>query len=223
MLFDDQTFGGTRRIVGIVGDARVRAVAEAGRPMIFLPHAQYPTVFRPTLVVRSSLPPEAMARSVRARLEAADPSLLVRRIRPMTEVVSGALSRPRFNLLLIGAFAAVALGLAAVGIYGVVAMVVAERTREVGIRIALGAGRTDVLWLLAREGIGPVAAGTAAGLAGAAGVTTALGSLLFGVARFDPASYAAALCVTAAAALCACYLPARRALTLDPAATLRDA
>ena len=113
VLFDDQTFGGTRTVVGIIADTRGRAVAEAGRPAIYLPHAQSPQVFRPTIAVRSALPPDVTAAAIRERLRQFDPQLLVLRTRPMNDVVSGALSRPRFNLLLVGSFAVVALGLAA--------------------------------------------------------------------------------------------------------------
>jgi putative ABC transport system permease protein len=222
VLFDDQTFGGTRTIVGIVADVRARAIAEPGSPMIFLPHAQHPGVFRPTLVVRSSLPPDALAPVIRARLLSYDPQLLVLRTRPMAEVVSGALSRPRFHLLLVGSFAVVALGLAAVGIYGVAAMSVTRRTREIGIRMALGAQPGDVLGRVLAQGMWPVAFGGLAGVAGAVGVTRALRSMLFGVTPLDPVSFALAPLMLAAVALLACYLPARRALRVDPIAALRE-
>ena len=222
VLFDDETFGGTRTIIGVVADVRSRAIADPGAPMIFLPHAQHPDVFRPTLVVRSSLPPRVLAPAIRARIHAYDPQLLVLRTRPMQEVVSGALSRPRFHLLLVGSFAIVALGLAAVGIYGVAAMSVTRRTREIGIRMALGAQAGDVLGRVLAQGMWPVAFGSLAGLAGAAGVTRALRSMLFGVTALDTVSFALAPLVLAAVALLACYLPARRALRVDPIVALRE-
>ncbi|MGH9371885.1 MAG: FtsX-like permease family protein, partial [Vicinamibacterales bacterium] len=222
VLFDDQTFGRTRTIVGIVADMRVRAVAEAARPMIFLPHAQYPNVTRPTIAVRSSLPPDVIAGAVRERLRLFDPQLLVLRTRTMNDVVSGALSRPRFNLLLVGSFAVVALGLAAIGTYGVVALLVTQRTREIGIRVALGARRPDILHLVVREGMSPVFVGAAAGVVGSVAATSAIRSMLFGVTRLDPVSFAVAPVVLAAVALLACYLAARGALRVDLLIALRE-
>ncbi len=222
VLYDDQTFGGTRKVVGIVGDVRGQAVGEAARPTIFLPHAGHPDVFRPTVVVRSALPPDSIARAIRERIHAFDPELLILRTRPMGDIVSSALSRPRFNLLLVGSFAAVALGLAAIGIYGVVAFLVTQRTREIGIRMALGARAADVLTLVLREGMAPVLLGGAAGMLAALAATRVLRTMLFGVTPLDPVSFAAAPLVLAAVALLACYLPARRATRVDPLVALRE-
>ena len=222
VLFDDQTFGFSRTIVGIVSDMRGRAVAEDGRPTIFLPHAQHPDVFRPTLAVRSSLPLHAVAGAVRERLRQFDPGLLVLRTTPMADVVAGALSRPRFNLLLVASFASVALGLAAVGIYGVVALLVTQRTREIGVRIALGPRRADIIRVVLADGMAPVLAGGVAGVAGSLAATTAIRSMLFGVSPLDPVSFAVAPAILAAVALLACYVPARRALRVDPLVALRE-
>lgn len=222
VLFDDQTFGRTRTIVGIVADVRARALAEAGQPMIFLPHAEHPTVLRPTLVIRSTLPPESLAATVRERLKAFDAQLLVLRTQPMDEVVGGSLSGPRFNLLLVGSFAIVALGLAAIGIFGLVAQLVNVRTREIGIRAALGARSGDILRLVVKEGMGPVGFGAVAGVAGSLAATRAIRSMLFGVTPLDPVSVVASTALVAAVSLLACYLPARRALRVDPIVALRD-
>ena len=222
VLYDDQTFGWSRTIVGIVADVRGSKVTEVARPVIFLPHAQHPDVFRPAIAVRSSLPPGAIVGAIRERLRAFDPQLLVMRTRPMDEIVSGALSRPRFSLLLIGSFALVALGLAAVGIYGVVSYLVTQRTREIGIRMALGARAADVLRLVLREGMAPVVLGGVAGMLAALAATRALRTMLFGVTPLDPVSFAAAPALLAIVALLACYLPARRATRVDPLVALRD-
>lgn len=222
VVADASTFGWSRTIVGVVADVRSAKVAEAARPAIFLPHAQNPDVFRPTIAVRSSLPVDAIVGPMRDRIRAFDPQLLVMRTRPMGEIVSGALSRPRFNLLLVTTFAVLALGLAAVGIYGVVAYLVTQRTREIGIRMALGARPGDLLRLVLREGMAPVVLGGVAGMVAALAATQAIRTMLFGVTPLDAVSFAAAPAILAAVALLACYLPARRATRVDPLVALRD-
>jgi putative ABC transport system permease protein len=222
VVYDDQEFGWSRTIVGVVGDIRGHAIGESARPAVYIPHAQHPDVFVPSLLVRSTLPPDALAKVIRERIAAYDPALLVQRIRPMDDVVSGALSRPRFNLVLLSAFALVALALSAVGIYGVLASLVAQRTREIGIRVALGARGRDVVRLVVWEGMAPVIVGAAVGIAAAALATRALRTLLFGVTPLDPVSFAAAPALLAIVALLACYLPARRATRVDPLVALRE-
>jgi putative ABC transport system permease protein len=222
VLPDLGTFAAVRTIVGVAADVRGRAVAEAAGPTAYVPHAQNPDVFRPSLVVRSAMPFGPAATAIRQRIAAYDPSLLVLRIRPMDDVVSGALSRPRFNLLLLSSFAIVALALSAIGIYGVLAYLVTQRTREIGIRIALGARPNDVLGLLVREGMLPVAAGACAGTIASLLFARAIRTLLFGVTPLDAVSLAGAPVLLAAVALVACYLPARRALRVDPLVALRD-
>ena len=221
-VFDDQEFGWSRTIVGVVGDIRGHAIAESARPAIYVPLAQHPDVFVPSLLVRSALPADALAKTIRERIAAYDPALLVQRIRPMDDVVSGALSRPRFNLVLLSAFALVALVLSAIGIYGVLAYLVAQRTREIGIRMALGARAADVLRHVLREGMAPVVVGAGAGMIAALAATRALRSMLFGVTPLDPVSFAAAPALLAIVALLACYVPARRATRVDPLVALRD-
>ena len=215
-------FAAVRTIIGVVGDVRAHAVDKAPGPTVFIPHAQNPDVIRPSLVVRSSLPFTAVSESIRQRIAEYDPKLLVLRIRPMDDVVSGALSRPRFNLLLLSSFALVALALSAIGIYGVVAYLVTQRTREIGIRLALGAGAGDVLQWMIRDGMIPVAAGALAGVGASVLAARAIRSLLFGVSPADPVSLAGAPLLLVVIALLACYLPARRALAVDPIVALRD-
>ena len=222
VLPDDDTFGWQRTIVGVVADVRGRAVAEAAEPAVFVPLAQHPDVFLPSLVVRTSLPPAAVAPAIRDSIARYDPQLLVQRIRPMDEVVAGALSRPRFNVVLVGSFALVGLLLAAVGIYGVVSFLVTQRTREIGIRIALGARAHDVRRLVVRDGMLPVIGGAACGLAAAIPAARTIRSLLFGVAPLDAVSFAAAPALLVLVAAVACYLPARRATRVDPLIALRE-
>jgi putative ABC transport system permease protein len=219
---DDQQFGSSKTIIGVVADVRGRAVGEAPAPALFIPHAQHAGLIRPSLVVRSALPPDAIARAIRERISAYDPTLFVQRIRPMHDVVSGALSWPRFNLVLLSSFAAVALLLSAVGIYGVLAYLVTQRTREIGIRMAIGARAADVLRLLLREGMTPVVWGACAGVVGSMLLTRALRTLLYGVTPLDAISLAAAPALLLAVALLACYLPARRATRVDPLIALRE-
>jgi len=222
VLFDDQEFGPVKTIVGVSGDVRESSVAEPSAPAVFVPFAQHPDVFVPSLIVRSSLPTEAIAGAIRARIATVSPPLLVQSIRPMDAVVSSSLSRPRFNLVLLSSFALVALSLSAVGIYGVLAYLVAQRTREIGIRMALGAGAADVVRLVLGEGMAPVVAGALVGLAASTLATRALRSMLFGVTPLDPVSFIAAPALLGAVALLACYLPARRATHVDPLVALRD-
>ena len=222
VIYDDQTFGWSRTIVGVVADVRGTAVEQAAAPVVFIPHAQHPDVFLPSLLVRSSLPPSSITAVLRERIAAYDPQLLVQRIRPMDDVVSGALSRPRFNLLLVGSFALLGLILAAVGIYGVVSFLVTQRTREIGIRVALGARGGDVVGMVLREGMLPVAVGGVAGIAVALAATRAIRTLLFGVTPLDAVSLGAAPAILAAVALIACYIPARRATRVDPLVALRE-
>jgi ABC-type antimicrobial peptide transport system permease subunit len=142
-------------------------------------------------------------------------------VQPYAQVVHDTVAQPRFRTTLIGVFAAAALLLAAVGIYGVLSYGVARRTREVGIRIALGADRGSVLGLVFRQGLALTGAGLAIGLAGALLLTRYLSSLLFDVGRFDPATYAAVALTLLAAAALACGIPARRAMRVDPVVALR--
>jgi len=151
-----------------------------------------------------------------------DRELILTDVTSMASLVNVALGGPRFAMQLLSGFAVVALLMAALGIYGVVAFVVSRRTREVGIRMALGARAADVLRLVLRQGMAPVLAGLAVGLGGALALGRLSSSLLFGVASHDPVTLAAAAAVLTAAALLACALPARRAARIDPAQALRD-
>jgi putative ABC transport system permease protein len=152
---------------------------------------------------------------------AADPKLVAVRVLPMQSLVDDSVARPRFNALLLSAFAVLAGTLAVIGVYGVISYVVSQRTQEIGIRLALGAGRSDVLRLVAAEGMGLVLAGVALGLAGALAGTRILSSLLFGISPTDAGIFAGVGLLLASIGLAAAVIPAMRAARMDPLVALR--
>jgi predicted permease len=208
-------------VVGVVGDVRQEGPAAAAYPQLYLPLAQASS--RSLLIaLRTPGDPPALAPAVKRAVSGLDASLALGRVATMDERVAGVLARPRVNALLLAGFAATALVLAALGIYGVIAYSVVRRTRELGIRMALGARAADVLRLVLRQGMAPVLAGLALGLGGAAAASRVLRGLLYGVGGTDPMTYAGVATFLAAVALLASYLPARRAATADPVVALRD-
>jgi putative ABC transport system permease protein len=175
-----------------------------------------------TLVVRTQANPENLIRDVRREVMAMDKTLPVTHVRTMEERVGDSTSGSRFNAFLITLFAALALVLASIGIYGVVSHTAAQRTHEIGIRMALGARGSDVLSLVLARGMGLVLIGVAIGLAVSLALTRFLERLLFGVEPADPWTFVLVSLVLAAVAFLACYLPARRAARLDPLTALRQ-
>jgi putative ABC transport system permease protein len=210
-----------REIVGVVGDVKRDGLGVTSRPEMYVPFAQEPW-WAAYLVVRTAGDPSALAPIVRSDVHALDPTLPIEDAQPMTRTVYDSAAQPRFRTTLLGLFAGAALLLAALGIYGVVSYGVGRRTRELGIRVALGAQRGDVLRMILREGLLLSAAGLAAGLAGALVLTRYLSSLLFEVGRLDPATYAAVAATLLAASLIAGLVPARRATRVDPVTALRQ-
>jgi putative ABC transport system permease protein len=173
------------------------------------------------LVVRTTGDPNAMIPAVVGEVQALDPDLPVYDVATMDRRFSDSLARRRFSTLLLGALAAVASLLAAIGIYGVLAYAVNQRTHEIGVRMALGAGRRDIVRLVVGQAVVMVALGIAAGLVGALALTRVMESLLFGVSATDAATFVAVPLVLAAIALVASYIPARRATRVDPLVALR--
>jgi predicted permease len=207
-------------VVGVVGDVRHRGLDARPRPELYVPfrQTQYGSL---TLVVRAAGDPLALAAAVKSQLYAIDPGQPVTALATMKDLLSDSVAGPRFQVTLLGSFAAVALALACVGIYGVISELVAQRTREIGIRLALGGRGADVLGLLLRQGLRLTSLGIALGLAGAFAVTRLLGTLLFEVSPHDPVTYGAVSSLLFAAALLACGVPAWRATRVDPMRALR--
>jgi len=210
-----------REIVGVVGDVKRDGLAVVSRPEMYVPFVQDPW-WAAYLTVRTSADPALLEPAVRAHVRALDATLPIDDAQPMTRTVRDSAAQPRFRTTLLALFGAAALLLAALGIYGVVSYGVGRRTRELGIRVALGAQRGDVLRMILTEGLVLAAAGLAAGLAGALVLTRYLASLLFEVGRLDPATYAAVAATLLAASLLAGFLPARRAMRVDPVTALRQ-
>jgi putative ABC transport system permease protein len=206
-------------IVGVVGESRYRDL-QAVWLDLYLPHLQSEEGLG-HMVVRTQGDPVAVAGAVREAVKAVDDDLLLSGVTTMETALDTARGGARFGMQLLSGFAVTALVLAALGTYGVLAFMVGGRTREIGLRMALGARAADVLGLVLGQGLKPVAAGLAVGMAGSLALGRALSTLLFGVAPHDALTMAGAAAVLAAAAVAACYVPARRAAHLDPAAALR--
>lgn len=209
-----------RTVVGVVGRVKQYGLETDGRIALYIPHTQ--TGSRAMVVtVKTSADPAALAASVKAQIRAIDPDLPVYRVRTMSAWVDQSLARPRFAMTLLSGFAGLALALAALGIYGVVAFLVSQSTREIGIRIALGATERAVLGLVVRQGLAIAGSGAVVGVLAALALNRLIASLLFGVAATDGATFALAFVLLCASAFLAAYLPARRAARIDPVESLR--
>jgi putative ABC transport system permease protein len=209
-----------REIVGIVGDVRHHGLSQPVSYQAYIPLAQFDD--RPVrIVLRTSDPRARAAERIRRAVAALDSSQVAHGVRPFSAIVSDTLAERRFLLSLIAAFAVAALLLAAIGLYGVVSYVVAQRSRDLGLRISLGAARADILRLVLRIGMAPVMCGLVFGLLLVVALTRPVEAMLFSIERFDAATLAAATLLLLASALLACYLPARRAMRLDPVSALR--
>jgi putative ABC transport system permease protein len=207
-------------IVGVVADVKQFGLSGDVVPVLYAAAEQWP-MDEFTFVVASTSLTETIAPAIRQVVRGLDAHLPVYDLHAMEDLVSEALAQPRFYLSLLAAFAGAALLLAAVGLYGVIAYAVQQRTREIGVRMALGASSGNVLGMVVREGLGMSAVGVALGLVGAAALTRVLQSLLFGVTTTDPLTFASVAVVLSLVAIAASLIPARRAASIDPQRALR--
>jgi putative ABC transport system permease protein len=209
-----------REIVGVVGDVRHQGLAQEPRPEIYVPYRQEP-VSLVALAVRTSPPPEAMAAAVKGAVWAVDPEQPVLGVMGLDRLASESVALRRVSMVVLVTFAGIALALAAVGLYGVISFSVTRRTREIGVRMALGARRQQILAMVLRQGLTVTLAGVAFGVAAALALTRVMGSLLYGVSPTDAASLGAVVALLVTVAAASSYAPARRATRVDPAVALR--
>jgi putative ABC transport system permease protein len=209
-----------RTVVGVVSDVLQYALDKKPPMQIYIPHSQFPTSFN-TIVVKTTTDPATLTNAVRREIFAVDQDQAVFNVTTLQQLMGESIALRRFFMLLLLVFAALALVLAAVGIYGVMSYVASQRTHEIGIRMALGAQASDVLKLIIGNGMALALIGVAAGLVGAFALTRVMAGLLFGVAATDAVTFVTVSAGLIAIALLACYLPARRATKVDPLVALR--
>jgi predicted lysophospholipase L1 biosynthesis ABC-type transport system permease subunit len=207
-------------VVGVVGDVRPVSLEVEQIGQMYYDLASAPPS-NAALLARGTLPPDQLARQLRDVVNAVDPRQAVYNVRPMTDVIAGAIAPRRTNTTLLTLFGIVALGLAAMGVYGVIAYGVTRRTKEIGIRMALGAQPLNIITLIAREGVLLAVFGIALGAAGAWALRRVVASLLYGITVDDPLAFAGAAIALFAIAVVATLIPARAALKVDPARTIR--
>ena len=208
-------------VLGVVADTRHEGLSADVKSEIYMPLLQVGRVPPMHLAVRTVTDPVSMVSAVRTEIAAVDPEEPIYNVSTLDQTLSDSVAPRRFNMLMLAIFAGIALALATVGIYGVMAFSATQRTREIGIRMALGAEQRDVLGLMARQSLGLTLAGVAFGLAGAWGLTRFLVSFLYGVQPTDLATFVLVPVALVAVSMLACYIPARRATKVDPMVALR--
>lgn len=208
-------------VVGVVGDVKTFGLEKDAVPEIYLPYSQLPLSSMDVLI-RTRVPPLSLEPAVEEAVHELDPDIPVARLRSLDDVVSRSISQPRFYMLLLGLFASMALLLAALGIFGVLSYAVTQRSREIGIRMALGAHAGDVMGMVLRNAAGLILSGIGLGLAGAVALSRFLTGLLFNLSSTDPSTLAGVAATLSLVALFASYLPARQATLVDPLLTLRS-
>jgi putative ABC transport system permease protein len=211
-----------REIIGVVSDVRYRSLTEDVPLEVYMPYTQLPISTGMWIALRTDADPRSLISAARAEVQALDKELPVFEVKTLDQYVSGAVAHPRFNTLLLLLFAGVALLLTAVGLYGVISYSVTQRTREIGIRMALGAQTNDTLRLVVKQGMTLTLIGAAIGLGGALALTRLLKTLLFGVSAADPLTFSVIVLLLTGVAFVACWLPARRATKVDPIVALRS-
>jgi len=211
-------------VIGIAADVKHLSLRDEAQPEIYVPYMQkvYPSLLVMNAVVRSRVDPDSLAAACRAAIQSVDRDLPIANVETLTGIVDDSLTAQRFAMLLLGAFGALSLALASIGLYGLVAYTVGQRTQEIGIRMALGASRREIFGLIFREGTRSALPGIAAGLALATIVARLLARFLYGVHPFDPLTFIAAPLALIAVVFVASALPARRATRLDPLVALRS-
>ncbi len=207
-------------VVGVIANARTQSLVQEDLPQIYL-DAYQTGAKRLAILLRGHLRSAAIADEVREQVQALDPTLPVSGAQTLTETVSASLAQRRFSMEMVGLFALTALLLAGLGIYGVISYLVSERTHEIGIRLALGAQRRNILHIVLRQGLGLAIAGAVVGLVCALIVSHLMASVLYGVRPTDPLTFAGVALIFVGVAMLACYLPARRAMKVDPMVALR--
>ena len=207
-------------MIGVVGNVKQDSLDADSRMALYFPHSQLPGRTL-NVVVRTDGDPSALAPAVRKEIHDLDPDLPIYNVRTMAQRVDASLARRRFSMVLVSVVAAVAAGLAAVGIYGVIAFLVTQGTKEMGIRMALGATPREIALLVVRHGLLMAAGSIVIGVAAAVVTTRVMRSLLFGVGATDPMTYGVVCAAVALTAAAASYIPARRAARLDPMRALR--
>jgi ABC-type antimicrobial peptide transport system permease subunit len=209
-------------VIGVVGDVKHLALAEDEVPMMYQPHTQHTSYHTMRLVVRAHADAAALTGQVRDALNQMDREVPLSQVATLSSNLDKSVAEPRMRATLLALFAGLAMALAAIGVYGVVAYLVGQRTQEIGVRRALGARAPDVVAMLVRESMRPVAAGIGFGLLGAFALSRVLAAMLFQVSATDVVTYVVACGVLALAALLASVIPARRALGVDPISAVRS-
>jgi putative ABC transport system permease protein len=210
-----------REVVGVVADVKFEGLAEVTPLQVYMPAAQEPTADY-AIVVRSNAPPSTLEAPIEAAVRALDADVPVFTVRTMDRVIAASIRRERMSVVVLCLFAFVALTLASIGLYGLVAHGVTERTHEIGVRMALGARGGHVISLVIRQGLSMAIAGAAIGVVGALALSRSIRGLLFGVTPTDPATFITVILMLLGVATLACYIPALRATRVDPMRALRS-